>query len=573
MRALLFTADRSSSATLCQILTDLGIEAEICSETLVAAQRLASEKYDAIIVDWDLEEEATRVLKTARQKRALSLNLALVPDEGAIARAWQHGANSVIRKPIDAVQAHETLSTARDLILSRRTDQRQKESRNLAEALPQEAPVFEEPAAPKAGFLAQSMSRSALEAEEKISKADNSGELHWQAARGPASLEGQATESKEVQPVSKQRWDEVKSIFRENPAAELNTPAEAAPAQESAKSEDTTGVFSSLPEEYKAPAEAESSSPPRYLVFAMAACVVVAGALYVWAPGGSYLGRASSAFHALAAKTRAMIAPAPATGSTAPAVASETAPSLPTKASEETMLDPGPVVSTDVDPSKIQIIETKVIPKPGAQQPVVTEPPPDSDQAKALAQAQTQMQTEPQSQADSNSPPVAAAEAPAPPPTPQAVTVPDSSPQQVAPAPVSPPSRPVRTPENSAAPSEGRVGVIIPDSLRNRPAPSPASSVESFAVPEPIAMSWLVHRVDPQYPVQALSQRLEGPVVLQAWIAKDGTVRDLKLVKGYFLLGRAAIDAVRQWTFKPYVQNGKAMEFQTPITVNFKYPH
>lgn len=86
-------------------------------------------------------------------------------------------------------------------------------------------------------------------------------------------------------------------------------------------------------------------------------------------------------------------------------------------------------------------------------------------------------------------------------------------------------------------------------------------------------MSWLLRRVDPQYPAQALPQRLEGTVVLQAWIAKDGTVRDLKLVKGYFLLGRAAIDAVKQWTFKPYVQNGKAMDFQTSITVPFKYPN
>jgi periplasmic protein TonB len=54
------------------------------------------------------------------------------------------------------------------------------------------------------------------------------------------------------------------------------------------------------------------------------------------------------------------------------------------------------------------------------------------------------------------------------------------------------------------------------------------------------------------------------------WIAKDGSVRDLKMVKGYFVLGRAAIDAVKQWRFKPYTQNGKPMEFQTTITINFR---
>jgi len=83
----------------------------------------------------------------------------------------------------------------------------------------------------------------------------------------------------------------------------------------------------------------------------------------------------------------------------------------------------------------------------------------------------------------------------------------------------------------------------------------------------------VIHRVEPQYPQQALAQRLEGPVVLQAWIARDGSVRDLKLVKGYFVLGRAAVDAVKQWRFKPYSPYGKAMDFQTVLTVNFKYPN
>ena len=105
------------------------------------------------------------------------------------------------------------------------------------------------------------------------------------------------------------------------------------------------------------------------------------------------------------------------------------------------------------------------------------------------------------------------------------------------------------------------------------PAPSTGSALEPFSVPEEMAQSWVIHKVDPQYPAQALSQRLEGLVVLQAWVAKDGTVRDLKLMKGYFALGRAGIDAVRQWRFKPYTQNGKAIDFQTSITLSFRYPH
>jgi protein TonB len=555
LRALLFTSDGSSTATLCQVLTDLGIEAEICSEMLVAVERVSRENYDAIIVDWDLETEATFLLKTAREQKALGLNLALVPDDASIARALRHGANSVIKKPIDAGQARDTLSTARDLILSRRSEQRDKEARVAAvqaEADTESESPLEELAAPKSGFLAQSMSRSALEAEEKVVKPDASGEIHWQAARGPATLhEEQETEAKEIQPVSKKRWDEVKSIFRETPEED-----EAATATSARHSQDSTGVFSSLPEEPEAPSEPEASSLPSYLVFAVVACLLVAAVLYVWAPGDSYLGRVSSAFHAFSAKSGPNAEQSNGRGAMIQAAASEKpATPEPAKAAQDMPPDPGPVDSTDVDPSKIQIIEAKAIPKPGAQQPPTTEPPPDSDQAKA------QLQPAPDT-------PVAAPAAPQ-----QAGSQQSELPPATLPSAVARPQSSAPAPEKPPSASDGRVGVIIPDSLRSTPAPSPASSLEPFNVPEETSLGLLIHKVDPDYPAQALQQHLEGPVVLQAWVGKDGSVLDLKLVKGYFLLGRAAFDAVKQWRFKPYSQNGKTIDFQTNITVTFKYPH
>jgi periplasmic protein TonB len=548
LRALLFTSDGSSTATLCQVLTDLGIEAEICSEILVAAQRVAREKYDAIIVDWDMEMEAMLLLKTARDQKALGLNLALVPDDAAIARALQHGANSVIKKPIDAALAHDTLSTARDLILSRHTEQRDKEARvvaSQAEIKSASQAASQDSPGPKSGFLPQTMSRSALEAEEKLGKADTSGELRWQAARGPASLEEQETEAKEIQPVGKKRWDEVKSIFREAPQEEADASGTIAHSQ------DATGVFSSLPEEPEAPSEPEGSSLPLYLIFAVVACLLIASVLYVWAPGDSYLGRVGSALHAFSLKGRPKVSQADAREPVVKTAAVEnavtSAPSA--KTTEDIPTDPGPIESTDVDPSKIQIIEAKAIPKPGAQQPPTIEPPPDSDQAQA------------QSQSDAAN----VANAPAGEP-PQA---------EVQPAPISAPrpQPPARAPENSPSPSDGRVGVIIPDSLRNSPAPATSSSLDSVTVPEETSLGLLIHKVDPDYPAQALQQHLEGPVLLQAWIAKDGSVRDLKLMKGYFIFGRAALEAVKQWRFRPYVQNGKAIDFQTSITVSFKYPN
>jgi len=174
LRALLFTSDGSCTATLCQAMTYLGIQAEICAERLVAVQQIACKHYDAIIVDWDLEDEAILLLKSARQQKAQGLNLALVQDDAAIARAWQNGANSVIRKPIDVEQVRDTLATARDLILSRHTEKRDKETRLNAAQTQNESTQTDKIAetAAKSGFLSQSMSRSALEAEENVGKPD-----------------------------------------------------------------------------------------------------------------------------------------------------------------------------------------------------------------------------------------------------------------------------------------------------------------------------------------------------------------------------------------------------------------
>jgi TonB family protein len=82
----------------------------------------------------------------------------------------------------------------------------------------------------------------------------------------------------------------------------------------------------------------------------------------------------------------------------------------------------------------------------------------------------------------------------------------------------------------------------------------------------------LAHRVNPTYPSQALSTRLQGPVVLRAMITEDGSVHDLKVVSGQPILARAAVDAVRQWRYHPYRLDGTPVRMQTEITVDFKLP-
>lgn len=79
----------------------------------------------------------------------------------------------------------------------------------------------------------------------------------------------------------------------------------------------------------------------------------------------------------------------------------------------------------------------------------------------------------------------------------------------------------------------------------------------------------LIRRVQPVYPPLARMARIQGSVVLAATIGKAGTMEHVQAISGHPMLIPAALDAVRQWRYKPYILNGDAIEVETQITVNF----
>ena len=79
----------------------------------------------------------------------------------------------------------------------------------------------------------------------------------------------------------------------------------------------------------------------------------------------------------------------------------------------------------------------------------------------------------------------------------------------------------------------------------------------------------LVRRVDPPYPVIAKAAGVQGAVVIKAIISRDGTIEHVELLSGPGLLTSAAMQAVRQWKYRPYYLNGEPVEVETQITVNF----
>ena len=93
--------------------------------------------------------------------------------------------------------------------------------------------------------------------------------------------------------------------------------------------------------------------------------------------------------------------------------------------------------------------------------------------------------------------------------------------------------------------------------------------IKRIRVAARVAEANLIHDVTPQYPPEAGRARLEGTVLLMAVIGKDGSVKDVRVESGLPILAQAAIDAVRQWRYKPYMIDGEPVEVDSRITINF----
>jgi TonB family protein len=106
------------------------------------------------------------------------------------------------------------------------------------------------------------------------------------------------------------------------------------------------------------------------------------------------------------------------------------------------------------------------------------------------------------------------------------------------------------------------------------PTPSQAGG-ESFAPdlpPDSVGEAKVLQRVEPEYPEAARQQQIQGPVVLEVQVGKNGAVQQLTVISGNSMLVTAASEAVRQWRFKPIVQNGRAVHFQIRIQIDFVLP-
>lgn len=115
----------------------------------------------------------------------------------------------------------------------------------------------------------------------------------------------------------------------------------------------------------------------------------------------------------------------------------------------------------------------------------------------------------------------------------------------------------------------GSAGGVIGGLIQSTAPPPKVATPQKVRISQGVAEGNLQHKVEPTYPQMAKIAHIQGDVVIQAVISKSGTIENLRVVQGHPMLMQAALDAVKQWKYRPYMLNGEPVEVETTITVRF----
>jgi periplasmic protein TonB len=116
----------------------------------------------------------------------------------------------------------------------------------------------------------------------------------------------------------------------------------------------------------------------------------------------------------------------------------------------------------------------------------------------------------------------------------------------------------------------GQMGGVIGGIISSTPVAVPkVATPQRVRVSSGVSTGLLVRKVTPTYPPLARQARIQGTVVLRAVISKDGSIEGLTLVSGHPMLVQSALEAVKQWKYRPYLLNGEPVEVDTEVQVNF----
>jgi protein TonB len=618
-QALLFCSDEKIARVVSQVFSELDFSVEPVNEPFAAVKKLMTQRYDAIAVDCENEQNASLLFKSARNSSTnqSSLALALVEGQAGVAKAYRIGANLVLTKPINVEQAKGTLRVARGL-LRKNSDAAGAAapgmpakitpvstgnsfplaSRSSAATAPPpsapELPEFEEPIeAPMTATMPEALAAGLPTITALAKVEDNPAVVLAPAAQSKTAIAAApALESRQPEFAGAVKNDVVKNDGVKTKAA--NIAATSAPAQ------NASSAFTPAPGSAAAPAPAkEVTAPPAK------ESKIVKSKIFESKSVESKSVESKSAGSKTAELKSAVSGPASPSHEaatvalpTSNAVSTTGAPSFAVALDEQDSGGSGGVKRNLMVVVAVLALaalgylgygELGKSSKTPARQPMSS--PRDSRQPAPAPAPISSPEALPSTSTPgpASSAPKTATAAPQNKPSagasnPQVIridanvaansepgTKKASTPLRVksgnkmpAQAEESAPSLP--SPLTIASADDSNLKGLISSASSNLPKPSLAT----IRISQGVSQGLLIKRVQPIYPPAALKVHAQGAVQIEATINKEGTVINPKVLRGDAVLARAALDAVRQWRYKPYYLDGEPVEIQTQITVNFK---
>lgn len=563
-QALLFCPDEKLARVVSQVFTELDFTVEPVHEPFAAVKKLMSQRYDAIVVDCENEQNASLLFKSARNSSSnqSSLAIAVVEGQAGVAKSYRIGANLVLTKPINVEQAKGTLRVARGLL---------RKNQDAA-----------------AGATGSSGASTAAKIPPLPQRTENSAPQRRDTPTAITPIE--AAEVLDI-------VDVPAAVTTAAPVV-ASAPVAAAPAMSTAAPVTAVPIQDEDEPVVNTPVSAQKPASPTNSIFGFASAAAPAPA------------KETPFFAAQSTKAEAASAHSfrDAAHSAPEFTAYEPAPT-----GSSTFISDGPSFGAlDDDDSagsggtKKFLIAAGVLALAAcgyfgyqkfgntsaspASQIVAYQETPQHAPAREGVPATTTSPTGTTSARTSSTGKTSALKSAAelPPEKPStgngsssATDLPDSEPTikitNAAPVHVKPSigsTKPRPHSEDAAPPAPSTIATATDNGLSGlltsaTPVlPKPAQS--TVKISQGVSQGLLIKRVPPKYPPAAKATHTQGEVRIEATINKEGIVLNPKVLHGDAVLAGAAVEAVRQWRYKPYYLDGEPVEIQTEITINFK---
>ncbi len=579
-QALLFCPDEKLARVVNQVFTELDFTLEAVQEPFAAVKKLMAQRFDAIVVDCDNEQNASLLFKSARNSSSNqnSLAIAVVEGQAGVAKAYRIGANLVLTKPINVEQAKGTLRVARGLL--------RKNSDAAGVTAPGSAPVAAPAKTPAAtsGSSFQQVNRQVPASVPPVRPSELTDDVleldePLQTAP-PAELPAMAASAK----------IEDKPVLVPAPAAQGGQQAQllknSDPTGATAKGDTAADLFAVLTPTHStasplasAPGSAAAAAPAREVAAPLAKEKEKENKIVEMVPASpSHSGPTFGSVNTSSAPSFGTLNEEDSGGSGSKkkifiAVAAVAAFAIIGYMGFSRF---GKTAASNPAPQSVNTQQSSVPSAPLTSAPAAV-PSPSSGVASlatstspASGSKATLTPAAAKPSGSAGSPPVLRIDARSEP----ATQKPASTPMQVKASGVAS-RKQVQGQADDSAPAlpSALAGASANDSLSGlMPAESNIArpTLATLKISQGVSQGLVIKRVTPKYPASALAVHTQGAVLIEATINKEGAVTNVKLLSGDPILARAALEAVRQWRYKPYYLDGDPVEIQTQITVNFK---